>query len=91
MKVVWATAARADLARILAFNLEKSEHWAARVDGRLRQRAVALSQTPFIGRRIGPALRALSIPDIQYVMIYRVVGEQVTIVRVRSTRENWEA
>ena len=59
MKVEWSREARADLARILTFNIDRSDQWAERVDSRLRQRAEALGQTPLMGRRIAFALRAL--------------------------------
>lgn len=41
-----------------------------------------------MGRRIAFGLRALSVPDIQYVILYRVEADQVTILGVDSTREN---
>ncbi len=92
MKVEWSKEARADLARILTFNIDRSDQWAERVDSRLRQRAEALGQSPLMGRRIAFALPALSVPDIQYVILYRVAAEQVTILGVASTREkrSWE-
>ncbi len=89
MKVVWAEAGRAHLARIFQFNLGRSEAWAEKVERPLRERADALSLNPLIGRSVPRSmLRALSVPDIQYVIIYRVGREQVTILRVHSTREN---
>jgi plasmid stabilization system protein ParE len=89
VKVEWAEDGRAHLARIFEFNIGRSEAWAETVERRLRERAHALSLTSFIGRPVPKStLRALSIPDIQYVIIYRVGREQVTILRVHSTREN---
>ena len=89
MELEWSIGAQSDLARIYTFNLERSEGWADRVEARLRERAEALRRTPFIGRKIGSTgLRALSVPDFQYVLTYRVDGAQVTILDVHSTRED---
>jgi plasmid stabilization system protein ParE len=80
--------ARADLARIYAFNAERSIHWAERVEGRLLQRAEALTASPNVGRPTAETgVRRLSVPDIQYVMDYRVAGHTVRILRIYSTRE----
>ena len=88
MRVVWAEPARGDLARIFKFNLARSFEWADRVDTELRERALSLSDTPQRGRPL-PRLtaRALSLPDIQYVIEYRLDADAVTVLRVRSTRE----
>ena len=89
MKVEWSEAARADLARIFDFNLQRSDAWAQRVDARLVERAGALGRTPLMGRSVSAGrLRLLSIPDIQYVLSYRIDKERVTIIRVHSTREH---
>jgi plasmid stabilization system protein ParE len=63
-------------------------HWAERVEGRLLQRAEGLTTSPHIGRPTAkPGVRRLSVPDIQYVMDYRVAGNTVRILRIYSTRE----
>jgi plasmid stabilization system protein ParE len=87
VQVEWTQGARISLARIRDFNLERSEQWAARVETRLRERAESLAQTAFSGRRIAFGIRALSVPDIQYVLQYRVDADRVLILRVVSTRE----
>jgi plasmid stabilization system protein ParE len=80
--------ARADLARIYVFNAERNAQWAERVEGRLLQRAEALTISPYVGRPMPePGVRRLSVPDIQYVMDYRVVGNCVRILQIYSTRE----
>jgi plasmid stabilization system protein ParE len=87
----WLAAARADLARIFAFNLGRSEAYAERVEARLIERADSIGRTPAMGRPVGKSgLRALSIVDAQYVIIYALVDGRILIFRVRSTRENTE-
>ncbi|MBO9711467.1 type II toxin-antitoxin system RelE/ParE family toxin [Sphingomonas sp.] len=88
MVVEWSIEARMDLVRIFDFNAANSERYAHRVDRRLAERASALASTPFIGRQLGAgAIRALSVPDIQYVITYRVEPGRVLVTRVKSTRE----
>jgi plasmid stabilization system protein ParE len=82
--------ARADLARIFDFNHERDEAYAERVNARLLARGKALARTPFMGRPLGTfGLRQLSVPDIQYVLVYGVDHGDVLIFRVHSTREDW--
>jgi plasmid stabilization system protein ParE len=88
VRVVWTEPASADLQRIFEFNLARSFEWAERVDSRLRERGNALSAFPYSGHPVGGSrVRALSLPDIQYVINYRLDGDMVTVLRVQSTRE----
>jgi plasmid stabilization system protein ParE len=80
--------ARSDLARIYAFNVERSEQWAERVEHRLLERSQALTATPRIGRVTQePGVRRLSVPDIQYVIDYRIADDCIRVLRIYSTRE----
>jgi plasmid stabilization system protein ParE len=89
VKVLWSDEAQVDLARIFDFNLGWSETWAMRVDARLVERAEALGGFPLMGRRADEKdLRRLSVPDIQYVIFYRVTQDQVSIAHIYNTREN---
>lgn len=88
MRLEIKATARADLVRIYLFNAERSAQWAERVEARLLQRAEALTVSPYIGRPTAePGVRRLSVPDIQYVMDYRIVGNCVRILQIYSTRE----
>jgi plasmid stabilization system protein ParE len=89
VKVLWSEEAQADLARVFDFNLRFSETWAMRVDARLAERAEALGRSPFMGPAADVKdLRRLSVPDIQYVIFYRVTQDQVSIAHIYHTREN---
>lgn len=92
MPARWLLAARADLARIFDFNAQRSVTYAERVDARLLERADAIERMPHMGRPLGRAgLRTLSIVDIQYVIIYALVDERITILRIHHTRQNRDA
>jgi plasmid stabilization system protein ParE len=80
--------AREDLSRIYAFNIQRSEQWAVRVESRLLERSEALLSSPNVGRPgKDPEVRQLSVPDIQYVIDYRTASDMIEILRFRSTRE----
>jgi len=89
VQLEWSAAAQADLARIYAFNVAKSEVFADRVETRLLTRADSLRTVWRQGRPLRETgLRVISVPDIQYVITYRVSAEVVLIIEVRSTRED---
>jgi plasmid stabilization system protein ParE len=89
VRVLWSVEAQADLARIFDFNLAWSEAWAMRVDARLVERGEALAGFPFLGSPAdGGDMRRLSVPDIRYVIFYRVTEDQVIIAHIYSSREN---
>ncbi|MES2441954.1 MAG: type II toxin-antitoxin system RelE/ParE family toxin [Pseudomonadota bacterium] len=88
MRIDWSERATLDLARIQAFNLSRSDAFAARVERRLFERVATLGRLPHQGLRIaGSNVRKLSIPDIQYVVTYRSMPDLIVIMGVRSTRE----
>lgn len=88
-KLIWSTRALADLARIREFNETRSDEWADHVEARLRKRAESLSALAHQGRPIGGDLRRLSLPDVQYVLVYATVGADIlAIVEVWSMRES---
>lgn len=88
MRLEFKSEAEEDLARIFEFNVQRSEPWAYRVEGRLLDRCETLLRTPRLGRAL-PEANAfrLSVTDIQYVIDYELADELVLIVRIRSTRE----
>jgi len=66
-----------DLARIADFNLSRSEEWADKVQVRLLDRGDSLGDRPYSGRPLGGTLRALSVPDVQYVLFHTVGDDEV--------------
>jgi toxin ParE1/3/4 len=88
MKLRWTGPALTDLDRIATFNEQRSVGWARLVNHRIVERCQSLLRHPAQGRPIlSSSRRVLSIPDVQYVVSYDVLGDEVRILRVRSTRE----
>ena len=88
MKLQLSPAAEADLERIFLFNIQRSAVWADKVERRLLERARSLLVTPDIGRATRePLVRRLSVPDIQYVLDYRVTEDRISVLRIYNTRE----
>lgn len=77
-----------DVLRHWLFIAERSVPHAEKVEARLRQAALLIGAFPLIGRRVHRTTRDLSLPDIQYVLRYRLDEDAVRVIAVRSTREN---
>lgn len=84
----WTPEAIDDLDRIELFNRQRSDSWAARVERRIVARSRMLAGS-FQGRATDTdRMRLLSIPDIQYIITYRIDDAEVWIVRIHHAREN---
>ena len=71
------------------FLAERNVDHADRVEARIRDRANALRRFPFLGRLDkGTGSRFLSIPDIQYLIDYRIDDDEVRILQVWNTRQD---
>ena len=87
MRVLWTTEALSEREAIWLFLADRSLDFADRAEARLIARVRTLGTLPFQGRRVPDSpLRALSVPDIQYVIHYRVDEDAVRIMHVFSTR-----
>lgn len=90
IKLVWSPDARRDVAAIATFLLDRDRLAARKVVAGVRDRAELLRDHPRIGMPMDLLdLRKLSIGSYPYVLIYRIVGDTVQIVRIRHTAENW--
>lgn len=51
-----------------------------------------LRQFPMIGRQLlDRGFRVLTVPGTPYLLVYRVRGDLIQILRVRHDRQNWAA
>lgn len=90
MKVIWTQRAEDDLLRQWLFLSERSTSHAERVEARLNAAARLIGEFPYLGRLVRRTTRELSLPDVQYVIRYRVDEDGARILRVFHTRENRE-
>jgi toxin ParE1/3/4 len=90
MKLRWTQAARRDRELIYAYIETDNPQAALELDEHFDDRADQLTQLPNIGRAgrvIGT--RELSIAGGSYVLVYRLEGDLVWIIRVIHTSRAW--
>lgn len=92
MKVVWSRRFVQALFREYEFLRSKEPVNALSVRERLIRAASSLAQFPDRGRawRV-PGSRELLVPGLPYVIIYRVKGDEVLIVSLFHTSQDWPA
>lgn len=91
-RVVWTPRALADARRLSAFLAEKNPEVANRAVTTIRERVMALSEFPQVGRLVPgvtPELRELLVVfgHSGYVVPYRNDGNVIAILAVRHGRE----
>ena len=80
----------ADKERIWHFLSTRDPDYADRMEQRFEEQVALLSRFPGLGRSIGDTgLRKLSMPDTQYVVLYRIEDDVIRVMRIYSTREDW--
>ena len=86
----WTAPALADL-RAIDHWLEEnaSPEIALRTLATIRFRAGFLENFPHAGRPLGESMRALRVRDTPYLLLYRLLGEQLDVLRIRHEREDW--
>ncbi len=88
MKLRWSPSARHALASVRTFLAERDPAAARRVERRILERANFLARWPQAGRPSHvPGTRELSIPDIQYLIIYEIVGDEILILMLYHSRQ----
>lgn len=55
----------------------------------IRRRASFLEDFPHAGRPLGEGIRALRVIDTPHLLLYRLVGGALQILRVQHEREDW--
>lgn len=80
VRIIWAPRAEADALRIYDYIAAVNPHAAAAVVRRLVDAADGLSTFPLLGRQAG-RYRELTVVR-PYVLVYRVTGDLVEILRV---------
>lgn len=89
MKIIWSREATRQKDAIWEYLADHSVRHADRVEARLEARAGSLAEAPFQGREIGVTdRRRLAIPDIQYVIVYRIEERAIRILRLWNTAQD---
>jgi plasmid stabilization system protein ParE len=89
MRVRISAAARDDIARVLAYLMERNPAVASQLSGRFREQIGRLGTFPELGRpvdRLGTGLRLLIVEA--HLIFYRVRPDEVTVIRVVDGRMN---
>jgi toxin ParE1/3/4 len=89
LKLIWSRSALADKHAVWLYLADRSVELADSLEARIDSRVASLSRFPWQGRPTpGSDLRELSIPDTQHVVVYRVAGDIVRIMRIWSTAQD---
>lgn len=90
MRLKWTESALADLDDIKTFIHQDNPAAAKRVARKILTMAKSLAKHPYRGK-IGKLFdtRELVVPDLPYLIAYRVTREQVEILRVIHTARQW--
>jgi addiction module RelE/StbE family toxin len=93
MRVRFTRPALADLNAIYAYVSERNPSAAARLVARLIDRALALADSPYQGRKIDEANgRVVVIPRYRYFIFYAIENDEIHIAPIRHTsrRRPWD-
>jgi len=87
VRIRYTVRARADLAEIRSYLLERNPRAAAAVMAAIRQRISWLADFPLMAPETDePGVRALPLVRYPYQVYYDVAGEVVRILHIRHTR-----
>lgn len=88
--IQWAPTANRQLGEIHAFIAEQDPGTAAVVLGRILGAAQTLREFPLAGRAgFARDTREMVVPRTPYILIYRVSGALVVILRIRHGAQRW--
>ena len=89
MKVDWSAPALADLRGIDVYLADYSPDTAAEHLAAILAGADVLESYPSIGPALDGTTRSLRVRHTRYILLYRIRGTEVEILRVRHDREDW--
>jgi toxin ParE1/3/4 len=90
VKVFWSKRSLADLRHITNRISRDNPTAAARLAKKIFDGAMALESMSFRGRLGGETdTRELVYSGTNYIAVYRVIGEQIRILRIRHAAQDW--
>jgi toxin ParE1/3/4 len=92
IRLRWSNLALDDLASIRDYLLQRDPDAARRVIEAIRDRARLLKKHPMAGPPLDIGdTRKLTVPRYPYVIIYRVMKDEVVVTRVHHAAEDWRS
>ena len=88
-RLIWSLSSLRDLQDIDAYLTERHDAAAARVLRAVRRAAERLRDLPRIGPALEEPFRIMSVRTTPYLLVYRVLRDDVEVVRIRHSSENW--
>jgi toxin ParE1/3/4 len=90
MTIIWSPSARADLTNAYTYIAADDPEAAERVVRAIVRAAEGLAEFPAMGR-VGalPGTRERIMSRYRYKIVYRAHGEQIEILRIIHTAQNW--
>jgi len=88
-RLIWSPESLDDLRNIAASLAPRNARAGLDALHAIRAGANRLTDYPRIGRAIDEPFRVLGIRTTPYLIIYRVDGEAIDVIRVRHRREDW--
>lgn len=87
--LIWSPAARGDLSGIERWYAERDPATGIAVLRAISVTVTRLADYPRMGRAVEEPFRALGIRGTAYILVYRLNGDAVEIIRIRHGRESW--
>ncbi len=88
MKLRWTRAALSDLSQIAAYIRQDNPIAARKVVAAIRDKILPIEDWPHIGRE-GRIEGTREFVIFSYIVVYRIVGETVFVVRIYHGAQNW--
>ena len=91
MRLSWTERALVDVANIDRWLSQQSDPSIAMGQlERVRLRARRLREFPTLGRQLGSETRSVPVQKTPYILVYRVQGDLIEILRVHHNRQDWQ-
>lgn len=90
ISIHWSAPARRDLANIDDFYAKRNPEFAAELGRKIIAAAAFLSENPRVGSIVGLSnWRKWRIGGTHYLLLFRVDGRTLRILRVQHDKQNW--
>lgn len=88
-RLIWSPSALDDLTGINLYLAPLDGAAAGRMLRAIRATADRLRDYPRVGRALNERFRILGVRTTPYLLVYRIAGDRVEIIRIRHASEDW--